>query len=91
MAYNGWEIPQLTSKDFHGKKTTLFDSKKITLSGLETLAVTPIVKGPSGRKFSFSTNSPCYFKFTFKNFKDKHLKKGWGGKKMGKDLEFNIS
>ena len=72
------------------KKPTFFDSKKITLSGLEAPAVTPIVKGPSSRKFSFSTNSPCYFKFTFKNFKDKHLKKGGGGGGVRKWKRFGI-
>jgi len=32
---------------------------KITLSGVEAPDVTPIVIGPCGSQFSFSTNSPC--------------------------------
>jgi hypothetical protein len=34
--------------------------KKITLFGVEAPDVTPIVTGPAGSQFSFSTNSPCY-------------------------------
>ena len=79
MSYNGQEIPQLTTKDFHGKKATFFDTKKITLSGLEAPVVTPIVKGPFGRKFSFSTNSSCYCKFTFKKFQRQAFKEREGG------------
>lgn len=33
--------------------------KPITLSGVEAPEVIPIVTGPSGSQFSFSTNSPC--------------------------------
>ena len=74
-------------------KTTFFSCNKITLSGVEAPDVTPIVMGPSGRKFSFSTNSPCYCKVTLKQFKDKYLKRacagrgGCGGEKMGKRFE----
>lgn len=34
-------------------------SNRFTLSGVDAPEVTPIVMGPFGRKFSFSTNSPC--------------------------------
>ena len=63
------------TKDCHGKKKTFFYCNKITLSGAEAPDVTPIVMGPSGRKFSFSTNSPCYCKVTLKQFKDMYLEK----------------
>lgn len=53
---------------------TTFASKKVTLSGVEAPDVTPSVMGPSGSQFSFSTNSPCYHKFTVKQFNDKYLK-----------------
>ena len=56
-------------------KTTFFNCNKITLSEVEAPDVTPIVMGPSGRNFPFSTNSPCYCKVTLKQFKDKYLKK----------------
>ena len=46
------------AKDCHSKNI-LSDCKKITLSGVEAPDVTPIVMGPSGSQFSFSTNSPC--------------------------------
>ena len=62
------------TKDCHGKKK-FFYCNKITLSGVEAPVVTPIVMGPSGRNFPFSTNSPCYCKVTLKQFKDKYLKK----------------
>ena len=83
-------------------KTTFFSCNKITLSGVEAPDVIPIVMGPSGRKFSFSTNSPCYCKVTLEQFKDKNLEKrrgtgaGGGGvrrereRKWEKDLKFNI-
>ena len=79
-------------------KTTFFSCNKITLSGVEAPDVTPIVMGPSGRKFSFSTNSPCYCKVTLKQFKDKYLKRKrarrGGGvvvRKWEKDLKFKIA
>lgn len=52
---------------------TTFASKKITLSGVEAPDVTPSVMGPFGSQFSCSTNSPCYQKFTVKQFKDRYL------------------
>ena len=73
-------------------KTTFFDCNKITLSGVEAPDVTPIVMGPSGRKFSFSTNSPCYCKVTFKQFKGAFKEKEVGReRKWEKDLKFNIN
>ena len=69
-------------------KTTFFNCNKITLSGVEAPDVTPIVMGPSGRKFSFSTNSPCYCKVTLKQFKEVFKEKDVGErKKMGKRFE----
>jgi len=32
---------------------------QVTLSGVDAPDVTPIVMGPSGNQFSFSTSSPC--------------------------------
>ena len=73
-------------------KTTFFSCNKITLSGVEAPDVTPIVMGPSGRKFSFSTNSPCYCKVTLKQFKGAFKEKEVGReRKWEKDLKSNIN
>ena len=71
-------------------KKTFFYCNKITLSGVEPPDVTPIVMGPSGRKFSFSTNSPCYCKVTLKQFKDKYLEKMRGEEKENGKKIWNL-
>ena len=67
-------------------KTTFSDYNKITLSGVEAPDVTPIVMGPSGRKFSFSTNSPCYCKVTLKQFKEVFKEKEVGERENWKKI-----